>query len=161
VKDPTITKSKKVAAGPEYNKEHAHFFFDVKGIVHREFVPPNTTVNSGFYCEPELLITYFGVQTLKLHTRLPIQLNNACKLEEKQKTYANSGVYRLQFMNVHLKTVYRTNRTHIQSPLQIIHSAIRTSRQNSKFAQHIPETGHDYSTRDQTMEILHVEKTQA
>jgi hypothetical protein len=27
------------------------FFFDVKGIVRREFVPPNTTVNSDFYCD--------------------------------------------------------------------------------------------------------------
>jgi histone-lysine N-methyltransferase SETMAR len=26
-------------------------FFDVKGIVHHEFVPPNTTVNSDFYCD--------------------------------------------------------------------------------------------------------------
>jgi hypothetical protein len=27
------------------------FFFDVKGIVHCEFVPPNNTVNSDFYCD--------------------------------------------------------------------------------------------------------------
>jgi hypothetical protein len=26
-------------------------FFDVEGIVHREFVPPNTTVNFDFYCD--------------------------------------------------------------------------------------------------------------
>jgi histone-lysine N-methyltransferase SETMAR len=26
-------------------------FFDVKGNIHREFVPPNTTVNSDFYCD--------------------------------------------------------------------------------------------------------------
>jgi hypothetical protein len=26
-------------------------FFNVKGIVQREFVPPNTTVNSDFYCD--------------------------------------------------------------------------------------------------------------
>jgi hypothetical protein len=26
-------------------------FFDVKWIVHSEFVPPNTTVNSDFYCD--------------------------------------------------------------------------------------------------------------
>jgi hypothetical protein len=24
---------------------------DMKGIVHHEFVPPNTTVNSDFYCD--------------------------------------------------------------------------------------------------------------
>jgi hypothetical protein len=26
-------------------------FFNGKGIVHREFVPPNTMVNSDFYCD--------------------------------------------------------------------------------------------------------------
>jgi hypothetical protein len=25
--------------------------FDMKGIVHREFVPPNTMINSDFYCD--------------------------------------------------------------------------------------------------------------
>jgi hypothetical protein len=35
-------KCKKSPAGPECNKEHAHWFFDTKGIVHREFVPCNT-----------------------------------------------------------------------------------------------------------------------
>jgi hypothetical protein len=50
VEESTITKSKKGAAGPKFNKEHAHFF-DMKGIVHREFIPPNTVVNSDFYCD--------------------------------------------------------------------------------------------------------------
>jgi hypothetical protein len=31
------------------------FFFYVKGIVHREFVPPNTTVNSDFYSYSDVL----------------------------------------------------------------------------------------------------------
>jgi hypothetical protein len=51
VEEPTITKSQKGTAGPEFNKEHAHCFFDVKGIVHREFVPSKITVNSDFYCD--------------------------------------------------------------------------------------------------------------
>jgi hypothetical protein len=33
------------------DREHVHCFFDVKGIVHREFVPPRTTVNADFYCD--------------------------------------------------------------------------------------------------------------
>jgi hypothetical protein len=45
VEKPTITKGKKGAAGLEIN-EHAHCFFNVKGIIHREFVPPNTIVAS-------------------------------------------------------------------------------------------------------------------
>jgi hypothetical protein len=51
VEEPTITKSKKGAAGPEFNREHAHCFFNVKGTVHHEFVPPNTVANSDFYCD--------------------------------------------------------------------------------------------------------------
>jgi hypothetical protein len=51
VEEPTITKSKKGKAGPEINKEHAHCFFRREGTVHGEFVPPNTTVNSDFYCD--------------------------------------------------------------------------------------------------------------
>jgi hypothetical protein len=41
VEESTVTKSKKGAAGPEFNKEHARCFFGVKGTVRREFVPPN------------------------------------------------------------------------------------------------------------------------
>jgi hypothetical protein len=36
-------------------------------------------------------------------------------------------------------------------------NAIRTNRQNSKFAQHILETEHNYDTMDQIMKILHIE----
>jgi hypothetical protein len=53
VEQPTINKSKTGAVGPVLNKEHALFFFsfNVKGIVHCEFVLPNTMVNSDFYCD--------------------------------------------------------------------------------------------------------------
>jgi hypothetical protein len=51
VEEPTVTKSKKGEAGPEFSKEHAHFFFDLKEIVHSEFIPPNSTVNCDFYCD--------------------------------------------------------------------------------------------------------------
>jgi hypothetical protein len=51
VEEYAITKSNKVVAGPEFNREHAYCFFYVKGIVHREFVPPNAMVNSDFYCD--------------------------------------------------------------------------------------------------------------
>jgi hypothetical protein len=50
VEEPTITNSKRGAAGPEFNKEHAHCFFLRKVTLHREFVPPNATPNSDFYC---------------------------------------------------------------------------------------------------------------
>jgi hypothetical protein len=48
---PQSSSGKKGAAGPEFNKKHAHCFLDMKGFVHHEFVPPNTTVNSNIYCD--------------------------------------------------------------------------------------------------------------
>jgi hypothetical protein len=44
-------RAKKGAASPEFNKEHAHCFFDMMEIAHREFFPPNAMVNSDFYCD--------------------------------------------------------------------------------------------------------------
>jgi hypothetical protein len=40
VEEPTVTKSKKGAAGQEFNKDHALFFFSVKGIVHLLMLVP-------------------------------------------------------------------------------------------------------------------------
>jgi len=37
--------------GEKQCQEHDHHFFDVKGIVHEEFVSAGQTVNSGFYCD--------------------------------------------------------------------------------------------------------------
>jgi hypothetical protein len=48
---PQSPRAKKGVAGLQFNKEHAHRFFYVKGTVHHKFVPPNTTVNSDFYCD--------------------------------------------------------------------------------------------------------------
>jgi hypothetical protein len=50
VEGPTITKSKKGAAGLEFNKELIASS-DVKGIVQCEFVPPDTTANPDFNCD--------------------------------------------------------------------------------------------------------------
>jgi hypothetical protein len=48
-KSPQSPRTKKAR---QFNKEYVHCFFsDAKGIVHRESVPPNITVNSEFYCD--------------------------------------------------------------------------------------------------------------
>jgi hypothetical protein len=48
-KSPQSPTAKKGEAGPEFNKEHAHSFFDMKGIIHCEFIPSNTVVSSDCY----------------------------------------------------------------------------------------------------------------
>jgi hypothetical protein len=50
-KSPQSSRAKKA----QFNKEHAHCFFNMKGIVHHEFVPPNTMVNSDFYLYSDVL----------------------------------------------------------------------------------------------------------
>jgi hypothetical protein len=68
-----------------------------------------------------------------------------------------SGVYQLQCSEYPLKYIGQTGRTFKVRYREHI-NAIRTNRQNSKFAKHILETGHNYDTLDKTMEILHMEK---
>jgi hypothetical protein len=52
-KSPQLPRAKKARRGRSGVQQRACslFFFDVKGIVHREFVPPKMTVNSDFYCD--------------------------------------------------------------------------------------------------------------
>jgi hypothetical protein len=56
VEEPTITKSKKAWQVRSSTKSVLIVFFDVKGIVYRQFVPLNTTVNSDFYYDVSRLV---------------------------------------------------------------------------------------------------------
>jgi histone-lysine N-methyltransferase SETMAR len=50
-KSPQSPRAKKVWQVQSSTKRMLIVFFKVKGIVHREFDPPNTMVNSDFYCD--------------------------------------------------------------------------------------------------------------
>jgi histone-lysine N-methyltransferase SETMAR len=50
-KSPQSPRAKKAWQVRSSTKSMLTNFYDVKGIVHREFVPPNTTVNSDSYCD--------------------------------------------------------------------------------------------------------------
>lgn len=76
---------------------------------------------------------------------------------EPRDIHSQSGVYQLQCSDCLLKYTEQTGQTFKVHYREHI-NAIRTNRQNSKFAQHILEKGHEYDTVDQTIEILHVEK---
>jgi hypothetical protein len=71
--------------------------------------------------------------------------------------YNQSGIYQLQCSQCPLKYIGQTGCTFRIRYKEHINT-IRTNRQNSKFAQHILDTGYEYDTLEQTMKILHVEK---
>jgi hypothetical protein len=50
-KSPQSPRTKKVQQVRSSTKSMLIVFFEMKGIVHHEFVLPNTTVNSDFYCD--------------------------------------------------------------------------------------------------------------
>jgi len=50
VEKPNVNKAKEGQTGGKQSQEHDHHF-DIKGIVHKEFVPTGKTVNSGLYCK--------------------------------------------------------------------------------------------------------------
>jgi hypothetical protein len=49
-KSPESPRAKKVRKVRSSTKSMLIVFLNERGIIHREFVPPNTTVNSDFYC---------------------------------------------------------------------------------------------------------------
>jgi hypothetical protein len=76
---------------------------------------------------------------------------------ERPDIYNQSGIYQLQCGEWPLKYIGQTGRTFRVRYREHL-NAIRINKQNSKFAQHILETGHDYDTIDQSMKVLHTEK---
>lgn len=65
--------------------------------------------------------------------------------DDKNDLYNLSGVYQLQCSNCPLKYVGQTGRTFNIRFKEHIHD-IKNNGQNSKFAQHILDTMHDYNT---------------
>jgi hypothetical protein len=79
------------------------------------------------------------------------------KNENRNERYNLSGVYQLQCADCPLKYIGQNwlifeirFKEHIRD--------IKNNRQNSKFAQHIVDTTHEYRTIDQKMENLHIVK---
>jgi hypothetical protein len=48
---PELIETEKKKTSEEQSQEHAHHFFDIKDIVHKEFVLAGQTVNSTYYCD--------------------------------------------------------------------------------------------------------------
>ena len=51
MEDAHFTETEKSKTSEVKFENDAHFFFDVQGIVHRQFIPPGQTVNQEFYLE--------------------------------------------------------------------------------------------------------------
>ena len=51
MEDAVLSATEKSAPSWQQHQVNADHFFDIRGIVHKEFVPPGQTVNGNFYCE--------------------------------------------------------------------------------------------------------------
>jgi hypothetical protein len=72
---------------------------------------------------------------------------------------SKSGVYQLECGECPMKYIGQTGHTHTFKARFKEHiQDIRTNRHNSKYVQHILDTGHAYNKLDQTMRILNIEK---
>jgi hypothetical protein len=79
------------------------------------------------------------------------------RIKENKGKYNLSGVYQLQRTDCPKKYVGQTGRTFETRFKEHIRD-IRNNGQNSKFAQHILDTGHEYETIEKIIKILHIEK---
>jgi hypothetical protein len=111
-----------------------------------KYFGPETRTVTHVLRNTNLKITYKTTSTIKHHLK---------PRGEPRGIYNISGVYELQYNECPLKYIGHRGRTFKICYREHINT-IRTSRQNSKFAQHTLEAGHKYDTLDQTMEILHI-----
>jgi len=51
MEDTINSATQKSAPSSQQHQVNADHFFDILGIVHKEFIPPHQTVNGKFYCE--------------------------------------------------------------------------------------------------------------
>jgi hypothetical protein len=71
--------------------------------------------------------------------------------------YQHSGIYEIKCNTCPLKYIGQTGRSFRTRHREHIH-AIRTNTTNSKYAQHILDTGHTYGNIEDTLNILHLQK---
>jgi hypothetical protein len=88
----------------------------------------------------------------KTNNSLQKQLQYKKPLENK---YNKSGIYQLNCQNCQMKYIGQTGRNFKTRYTEHIKAIQNNQEQKSKFAQHILETQHTYSTIEHTMDILH------
>jgi hypothetical protein len=108
---------------------------------------PKIRTITNLFRHTNLKIAYKSTNTIK-HLLKPKQ--------DKPDIYNQSGIYQIQCGEYPLKYIRQTGRTFRVRYKEHI-NAIRTNKQNSKFAQHILETQHNYNPINQNMQVLHTE----
>ncbi|PNF38897.1 hypothetical protein B7P43_G08228 [Cryptotermes secundus] len=77
--------------------------------------------------------------------------------DDKNDMYNLSGVYQLQCSDCPLKYIGQTGRT-FKIRFKEHTCDINNNGQSSRFAQHVLDTTHEYSTIDKILEVLHIGK---
>jgi hypothetical protein len=95
-------------------------------------------------------IAYKTINTIENHLKPRLQVTDIYE-------YNQSGVYQLKCKDCPLKYIGKTGRTFKTRYNEHIY-AIKTNRRNSKYAEHILDTGHTHGTINETLDILHTKK---
>jgi hypothetical protein len=109
---------------------------------------PETRTITNLCWNTNLEIAYKSTKTFKHHWK---------PRREPRDIYNQSGMYQQKCSECPLKYTGQTRRTFKIRHREHI-NALRKNTQDSKFAQHILESGHEYDTLDHFMETLHIEK---
>jgi hypothetical protein len=105
----------------------------------------DTSTITKLFKNTNIKIAYKTINTIKNHLKpkkLVIDI------------YNQSGIYQLKCNDCSLKYIGQMGRTFKVRYSEHIHS-IKTNKQNSKYAEHILDTGHTYGTIKKILEVLH------
>jgi hypothetical protein len=106
---------------------------------------PDTWTITKLFRNTNLKIAYKTTNSIKHHLK-PKKPNN--RYIQQERSIPTKMRRPMKYIGQTGRTFKARFKEHIQD--------IRTNRHNSKFAQHILDTGCAYNTMDQTMKILHI-----
>jgi hypothetical protein len=108
------------------------------------YFDPDTRITTKLFRNINIKIAFKTNNTIQFHLK---------SRETTEDIYNVSGVYQFKRDECPLKNAGQSGRK-IKGRFKVHIRAIRTESPSSRFAQHMNNTGHSYSTIDQSMKIV-------